>query len=37
LLLVALGIGGCLVEATQQDGPASQQSSQEPQQQKSGG
>ena len=36
LLLVALGIGGCLVEATQQDGPASQQSSQEPQQQEAG-
>ena len=37
LLLVALGIGGCLVEATQEQGPASGQSSQEPQQQKPGG
>ena len=36
LLLVALGIGGCLVEVTQQEGPATGQSSEEPQEQRAG-
>jgi len=36
-LLVAIGIGGCLVEATQQEGPPTGQSSQEPQEQEARG
>jgi hypothetical protein len=36
LLLVALGIGGCLEEATQERGPVPGQTSQQPQQQEAG-
>lgn len=36
LLLAALGIGACSPELTQQEGPAAEQSTQEPQEQGSG-
>jgi hypothetical protein len=37
LLLVALGLGGCLEEATQERVPVPGQTSQRPQQQEAGG
>jgi hypothetical protein len=37
LLMVALGIGGCTLELTQEEGPTTGQNSQEPQEQEAGG